>query len=81
MSRSTSASYAMRGTYPDGVVRHLHTSTSDIHRTATERLVGLLPFAVVEVRACHGGFNCNCHDTWDDRRGVSVYRLPVRKGA
>lgn len=45
--------YAIRGTYPDGIVRHHHVTLShDVLTYAARLMTGVLPFAKVEIRRC-----------------------------
>lgn len=54
--------YAVRGTYPDGITRHHHVSlSSDILIYASRLLTGILPFAKVEVRRCETFLCCSHH--------------------
>ena len=69
------ATYALRGTYSDGEVRHMHVTTSNMLSYAHEHLRGILPFEKIETRICNDGLDCNCHDRWDDKVGRFTFRV------
>lgn len=71
----TRRTFATRGTYWDGVQRHMHIHTDrSLIEVATDLLTGFLPYSKVEIVECESYLTCT-HHTGGDFSGADTFTL------